>query len=85
MSLSLSHWYPGSGVVLVCIDSWSLHPYLLPKSRTIYIKVIQVGHLTYSMKVSFNMSSVPAGNLGLSGIESLIRVRLILDNRTEQF
>ena len=28
-SLSLSHWYPGSGVVLDCIDSWSLHPYLL--------------------------------------------------------
>ena len=28
MSLSLSHWYPGSGVVLDCIDSGSLHPYL---------------------------------------------------------
>ena len=28
VSLSLSHWYPGSGVVLDCIDSWSLHPYL---------------------------------------------------------
>ena len=23
----LSHWYPGSGVVLDCIDSWSLHPF----------------------------------------------------------
>ena len=29
MSLSLSFWYPGSGVVLYCIDPWSLHPYLL--------------------------------------------------------
>ena len=29
VSLSLSHWYPGSGVVLYCIDSWSLHHYLL--------------------------------------------------------
>ena len=29
MSLSPSHPYPGSGVVLDCIDSWSLHPYLL--------------------------------------------------------
>ena len=29
VSWSLSHWYPGSGVVLDCIDSWSLHPYLL--------------------------------------------------------
>ena len=26
-SLSLYHWFPGSGVVLDCIDSWSLHPY----------------------------------------------------------
>ena len=26
-SLSLSHWYPGSVVVLDCIDSWSLHLY----------------------------------------------------------
>ena len=24
-----SHWYPGSGVALDCIDSCSLHPYLL--------------------------------------------------------
>ena len=28
VSLSLFHWYPGSGVVLDCIDSWPLHPYL---------------------------------------------------------
>ena len=29
LSLLVSHWYPWSGVVLDCIDSWSLHPYLL--------------------------------------------------------
>ena len=29
LSASLSRWYPGSGVVLGCIGSWSLHPYLL--------------------------------------------------------
>ena len=29
VSLLLSHWYPGSGVVLDCIDFWSLHHYLL--------------------------------------------------------
>ena len=29
VSLSLSHWYPGSGVVIDCIDSLSLHHYLL--------------------------------------------------------
>ena len=26
VSLSLSHWYPGSGVVIDCIESRSLHP-----------------------------------------------------------
>ena len=35
VSLSLSHWYPGSGVVLDCIYSRSLHPYLL-RLATIY-------------------------------------------------
>ena len=34
VSLSLSHWYPGSGVVLDCIDSWYLHPYLLCSRTT---------------------------------------------------
>ena len=29
MTLLLSNWYLGSGVVLDCIDSRSLHPYLL--------------------------------------------------------
>ena len=29
VSLLFSPWYPGSGVVLDCIDPWSLHPYLL--------------------------------------------------------
>ena len=29
VTLSLSHWYPGSGVVLDCIDSWSLPSFLL--------------------------------------------------------
>ena len=29
MSLSLSHWYPGSSGVFNCIDSGSLYPYLL--------------------------------------------------------
>ena len=31
VSLSLSHWYPGSGVVLDCIDSRSLQPYYFEK------------------------------------------------------
>ena len=36
VSLSLSHWYPGSGVVLDCIDSWSLQPYLLCRYNSRY-------------------------------------------------
>ena len=37
VSLSLSHWYPGSGVVLDCIVSWSLQPYLLSCKPNIYV------------------------------------------------
>ena len=29
VSLLLSHWYPGSGVALDCIDSWSLPSFVL--------------------------------------------------------
>ena len=36
VSLSLSHWYPGSGVVLDCIVSWSLQPY--------YFAIISLTH-----------------------------------------
>ena len=39
VSLSLSHWYPGSGVVLDCIDSFSLHPYLhMNDAADLYLK-----------------------------------------------
>ena len=37
--LLLSHWYPGSGVVLDCIDSWSLHPYLEYEYFPAYVEV----------------------------------------------
>ena len=40
VSLSLSHWYPGLGVVLDCIDSWSLHPYLLWKGLTSWLSFV---------------------------------------------
>ena len=33
-SLLLSHWYPGSGVVLDCIDSWSLPSFLICISQS---------------------------------------------------
>ena len=48
VSLSLSHWYPGSGVVLDCIDSWSLHPYLLLQQSSFELLAAQspLGHFT---------------------------------------
>ena len=51
VSLSLSHWYPGSGVVLDCIDSWSLHPYLLWSQCNMFI-------MTYDNETS-GQSPVP--------------------------
>ena len=41
VSLSISHRYPGSGVVLDCFNSWSLHPYLLLVKNGYNIKVLQ--------------------------------------------
>ena len=34
--VSLSHWYPGSGVVLDCIDFWSLSFFLLCKRLRVW-------------------------------------------------
>ena len=39
VTLTLSHWYPGSGVVLDCIDSWSLPSFWLCEHR-IYSHII---------------------------------------------
>ena len=51
VSLSFSDWYPGSSVVLDCIDSWSLHPYLLwlitPKIFLIFVHFIKYSDLAY--------------------------------------
>ena len=46
VSVSLSNWYPGSGVVLDCIDSWSLQPYLLYLKRIIVFGVFSVSTIT---------------------------------------
>ena len=42
VSLSLSNRYPGSGVVLDCIDSWSLHPYLLLPLNSFHARIQKV-------------------------------------------
>ena len=46
VSLSLSHWYPGSGVVLDCIDSWSLQPYYFTYVN--HCSVVAPGCLLYA-------------------------------------
>ena len=51
--LSLSLWYPGSVVVLDCIDSWSLHPYLL--SWTPPVPYINISSQTIHIKISHDM------------------------------
>ena len=45
VSFSLSHWYPGSGVVLDCIDSWSLPSFLhLNQCPFQFFRQIQMKH-----------------------------------------
>ena len=59
VSLSLFHWYPGSGVVLDCIDSWSLHPYLLlcTDSKTIFQCFVHLSltHISESVMLQFHL------------------------------
>ena len=64
VNLSLSHWYPGSGVVLDCIDSWSLHPYLLWLHRFLILAFIPTSfrfrlnsYFTFSKYNSFQFSA----------------------------
>ena len=56
VSLSLSHWYPESGVVLDCIDSWSLHPYLLSFLTFSFFKIWEIDILknSYFTILKFN-------------------------------
>ena len=56
--VSFTHWYPGSGVVLDCIDSWSLHPYLLLLSsfRNMTGKKAASDHLAKSLCLLFEAS-----------------------------
>ena len=53
VSLSLSHWYPGSGVVLDCIDSWSLQPYLLCNSA---LSGYTISIISFYPKLTFPIS-----------------------------
>ena len=81
VSLSLSLWYPGSGVVLDCIDSWSLHHYLLlicmqscqslHCSRT-YTKWVCLWHiLSFNVQTSLSMRAVSPETLLLSHMRKM--------------
>ena len=60
MTLSLSHWYPGSGVVLDCIDSWPL-PSFLPSSKLWQDLPQSINELYYSANITFYIRK-QAGN-----------------------
>ena len=69
VSLSLSHWYPGSGVVLDCIDSWSLHPDLLCGHRL--GKGWPLGSPLWCLTVILSLSHwYPGSGVVLDGIDS---------------
>ena len=53
MSLSLSHRYPCSGVVLDCIDSWSLHPYLLWSTSELRVRLAPWNWFKPSSKIFY--------------------------------
>ena len=57
MSMLLYHWYPGSGVVLDCIDSWSLPSFLLfsQRSRSHILKSLPT---IYKANLSFFLQRV---------------------------
>ena len=58
VSLPLSHRYPGSGVVLDCIDSWFLHPYLLHQLSETFISECSFDTPINSLWTSFKAKSL---------------------------
>ena len=58
VTLSLSHWYPGSGVVLDCIDSWFLPSFLL----LVYLIYIIIFVFYFGILISFSLSTINSFN-----------------------
>ena len=56
VTLLLSHWYPGSGVVLDCIDSWSLPSFLL-SDKNQYVIFAGGIRIRYRHIASFNLTT----------------------------
>ena len=74
VSLSLSHWYPRSGVVLDCIDSWSLHPYLLWEHL---LTCIQHAFSKQSMVNLISKYANPVFYLSILNIGSLFKIEIM--------
>ena len=71
VKLPLSHWYPGSGAVLDCIDSWSLSSFKLlyslnPYLMMLYMKLITFGHLTLEIYLFGNVKGWRTNGWGTS-------------------
>ena len=90
VSLSLSHWYPGSGVVLDCIDSWSLQPYYFDyiwfTSTALKVKIFGHIHVRYTCwegtmseylgKTRYVMTWSVFNNIRRLSITTLFHIRL---------
>ena len=70
VSLSLSHWYPGSGVVLDCIDSWSLQPYLLCIPENGRVGGIILDEMSIQQDIQINKSGEVVEIVGFEDIGS---------------
>ena len=57
-------WYPGSGVVFDCIDSYALHPYLLSYIMGVSLSVYML-----------NSNHVYSGNLRLLRVALALKIR----------
>ena len=71
VSLPLSHWYPGSGVVLDCIDSWSLHPHSLSYRMpvTVFMSLVVLSRVVTGFYFSGDNPLLPEQRCGVCGIE----------------
>ena len=80
VSLSLPHWYPGSGVVLDCIDSWSLHPNLLWEelcfSIPLYKFIFNEWSLAWRPSCFPKMNRVPERHIDLASGTCIIIIAL---------
>ena len=71
MKLSLSHWYPGSGVVFECIDYRCLPSFLLLLPTPVLNKTVKRISLQYRAK---NTNTSVSGDLtGYNDIACLIQ------------